>query len=174
MQTLPVYYNVYIDGDNYVQKDSDRFFKNNGLPTEFLEEFVSKLKVCDDISVTTAGMGSELIDVFYTDAETKKILFDFLESKDLFLTSALFGVVSANAVGSDKGTALSRLCDMLGFSSDEAMTFGDASNDATMLEYAYYSFAMENGDEVAKSKARFSAPSNADDGVAQMVEKYAL
>ena len=54
------------------------------------------------------------------------------------------------------------------------MTFGDASNDATMLEYAYYSFAMENGDEICKKSARFSAPSNAEDGVAQMVEKYVL
>ena len=90
------------------------------------------------------------------------------------LTSALAGVVSATAVGSDKGTALDGLCKIMGISSDEAMTFGDASNDATMLRYAYYSFAMENGDEICKASARFSAPSNAEDGVAQMIEKYAL
>lgn len=174
LKTLPVYYNVYISGENYVQLGSDKFFVNSGLPTEFLEEFAANLIVCDDISVSTAGCGSELIDIFYADSETKKTVFDFLEEKGLFMTSSLAGVVSANAVGSDKGTALKGLCDILGLTADEAMTFGDASNDATMLEYAYYSFAMENGDEICKSKARFPAPSNADDGVAQMIEKYAL
>ena len=33
---------------------------------------------------------------------------------------------------------------------------------------------LENGDEICKASARFSAPSNAEDGVAQMIEKYAL
>lgn len=174
LKTLPVYYNIYIDGKIYAQKGADKFFNNLALPTEFLEDFVSRLIICDDISEQIKGKGAELIDVFYSDEETKKIIFDFFEDKGLFLASALGGVVSATAQGSDKGTALKGLCDILGINSDEAMTFGDASNDATMLRYAYYSFAMENGDDICKKSARFSAPSNAEDGVAQMVEKYAL
>lgn len=175
LNTLPVYYNIYIEGSTYVQKGSDRFFENDGLPSDFLEEFASKLVVCDDLVAAVKGKGAELIDVFYGDSdELKKIIFDFFESNGLVLTSALAGVVSATAVGSDKGTALDGLCKIMGISSDEAMTFGDASNDATMLRYAYYSFAMENGDEICKASARFSAPSNAEDGVAQMIEKYAL
>lgn len=175
LDSLPVYYNIYIEGSTYVQNGSDRFFKNNDLPSVFLEEFSSKLVVCDDLAAAVKGKGAELIDVFYGESEElKKIIFDFFESNGLVLTSALAGVVSATAVGSDKGTALDGLCKITGISSDEAMTFGDASNDATMLKYAYYSFAMENGDEICKSSARFSAPSNVEDGVAQMIEKYAL
>ncbi|MBQ3045118.1 MAG: HAD family hydrolase [Clostridia bacterium] len=175
LNTLPVYYNIYIEGSTYVQKGSDRFFENDGLPSDFLEEFASKLVVCDDLAAAVKGKGAELIDVFYGDSdELKKTIFDFFESNGLVLTSALAGVVSATAVGSDKGTALDGLCKIMGINSDEAMTFGDASNDATMLRYAYYSFAMENGDEICKASARFSAPSNAEDGVAQMIEKYAL
>ncbi len=174
LNTLPVYYNVYINGDIYAQKGADVFFKNLDLPTVFLEDFASKLILSDDLAEDTKGMGAELIDVFYSTPEDKRIIFDFFESKGLFLASALAGVVSATAQGSDKGTALKGLCDILGINSDEVMTFGDASNDATMLEYAYYSFAMENGDEICKKSARFSAPSNAEDGVAQMIEKYAL
>ena len=175
LDSLPVYYNIYIGGSTYVQKGSDRFFKNNGLPSDFLESFVSKLKICDDLLSTVKGKGAELIDVFYGDnAAVKKTVFDFFEANGLVMTSALEGVVSATAVGSDKGTALDGLCKITGITADEAMTFGDASNDATMLRYAYYSFAMENGDEICKSSARFLAPSNAEDGVAQMIEKYAL
>lgn len=174
LNTLPVYYNVYINGNIYAQKGTESFLANLNLPAEFLEDFASRLIVSDNLAEETRGMGAELIDVFYTSPEDKKIIFDFFESKGLFLASALSGVVSATAQGSDKGTALKGLCDILGIDSDEVMTFGDASNDATMLEYAYYSFAMENGDEICKKSARFSAPSNADDGVAQMIEKYAL
>ena len=174
LNTLPVYYNIYIDGNIYAQKGADMFFNNLNLPTVFLEDFVSRLIICDDISEDTKGKGAELIDVFFSDENSKKTILEFFDKKGLFLASALEGVVSATAQGSDKGTALKGLCDFLGIKSDEAMTFGDASNDATMLEYAYYSFAMENGDEICKNSARFSAPSNADDGVAQMIEKYAL
>ncbi len=174
LNTLPVYYNIYIDGNIYAQKGADLFFNDLNLPQEFLEDFVSKLIICDDISKETKDKGAELIDVFFSDEDSKKKILEFFDEKGLFLASALGGVCSATAQGSDKGTALKGLCDILGVASDEAMTFGDASNDATMLRYAYYSFSMENGDVICKESARFSAPSNADDGVAQMVEKYAL
>lgn len=174
LNTLPVYYNIYMNGGIYVQNGCDKYFENTDLPTVFLEEFASKLTVCDDIAEATKGRGAELIDVFYGNNEIKKVIFDFFEANGLVLTSALSGVVSATAVGSDKGTALEGLCKITGITADEAMTFGDASNDSSMLEYAYYSFAMENGDEICKASARFSAPSNADDGVAQMIEKYVL
>lgn len=174
LNSLKVYYNIYIDGDIYVQKGCEKHFINSGLPSVFLEEFASKTVMCDDIAGATSGKSAELIDVFYNDNETKKIVFDFFELHGLVLTSALAGVVSATAVGSDKGSALNGLCGILGINSDEVMTFGDASNDSTMLSFAHYSFAMENGDDICKASARFSAPSNAEDGVAQMIEKYAL
>lgn len=174
LASLPVYYNIYIDGAIYAQKGAEKYFGNTGLPTVFLEEFASKLTVCADIVAETAGKDAELIDVFYGNEELKKIIFDFFESHGLVLTSALAGVVSATAVGSDKGTALDGLSKILEINADEVMAFGDASNDSTMLEFAQYSFAMENGDEICKASARYSAPSNAEDGVAQMIEKYAL
>ena len=174
LKSLPVYYNIYMDGGIYAQAGTEKYFGNTDLPTVFLEEYASQLTVCDDMSEAVKGKGAELIDVFYGNDDIRKIIFDFFESKGLVLASALAGVVSATAKGSDKGTALAGLCKIMNITAEEAMTFGDASNDATMLKYAYYSFAMENGDDVCKAAARFSAPSNAEDGVAQMVEKYAL
>lgn len=174
LNSLPVYYNIYADGYIYVQNGSEKYFVNSDLPTVFIAEFASKTVNCEDIAEAIKGRGAELIDVFYNTEKTKKIIFDFFEENGLVLTSALSGVVSATAVGSDKGTALKGLCDIMGFTAEEAMTFGDASNDATMLKFADYSFAMENGDDICKASARFAAPSNAEDGVAQMIEKYAL
>ncbi len=174
LNSLPVYYNIYTDGKIYVQNGSDKYLGNLNLPDAFLAEFSSKLTVCDDIENDLAGKGAELIDVFYSNSEIQKILFDFFESKGLILTSALAGVVSATAVGADKGSALSGLCDILKISSTDVLAFGDASNDSTMLRFAYHSYAMANGDEVCKASARFIAPSNAEDGVAQIIEKTAL
>lgn len=174
LDSLPVYYNIYMDGRIYAREGAEKYFTRLDLPVAFLNEFVSKLTICKDMNEAVKGKGAELIDVFYGDSEMKNIIFDFFESKGLVLTSALAGVVSATAPGSDKGTALDGLCEITGVSSDEAMAFGDASNDATMLKYAYYSFAMENGDEICKKAARFSAPSNGDEGVACMVKKYVL
>lgn len=173
LETLPVYYNIYMDGKIYSSEGRERFFVNTGLPTAFLEDFASRLCVTKDMLSEVKGKGAELIDVFFSE-ETKKPIFDFFESKGLVLTSALAGVVSATAVGSDKGTAMKGLCDIMGFCANEAMTFGDASNDSTMLKFADYSFAMANGDELCKASAKFDAPSNAEDGVAQMIEKYVL
>jgi hydroxymethylpyrimidine pyrophosphatase-like HAD family hydrolase len=54
------------------------------------------------------------------------------------------------------------------------MSFGDAENDCPMLDFAKYSFAMENGTDECKAHAKFVTKSNAEDGVAVAVEKYAL
>ena len=174
LDTLPVYYNIYMDGKIYARDGAEKYFTRSDLPAVFLNEFVSKLTVCKDMNEVISGKGSELIDVFYGDGEAKNIVFDFFKSKGLVLVSALAGVVSATAVGADKSTALDGLCKATGITAEEAMAFGDASNDATMLEYARYSFAMANGDDICKSAAKFSAPSNGDDGVAKMIEKYVL
>lgn len=174
LNSLPIYYNIYMNGGIFVQKGCDKYFNNTGLPQEFIKDFSSRLTVCENIAFDTHGTGAELIDVFYDTSEHKKIIFDFFESEKLVLTSALSGVVSATAVGSDKGSALNGLCKVLNIEHDSVMAFGDASNDSTMLKFAHYSFAMDNGDEICKKSARLVAPSNGDDGVAQMIEKYAL
>ncbi len=174
LNSLSVYYNVYMNGTTYVQNGTEKFFKNADLPSIFLEAFASKCSYCDDMSEAVKGKGAELIDVFYNNEEQKDTVFKFFEENNVFMASALAGVVSGTAMGADKGNALGGLCKELGILPEEAMTFGDASNDATMLEFAGYSFAMENGDEICKSAAKFSAPSNADDGVAEMVQKYVL
>lgn len=63
---------------------------------------------------------------------------------------------------------------MLNITNEEAMSFGDAMNDMQMIEFAKYSFAMGNACEELKEKARYIALSNAEDGLAKAVEKYAL
>ena len=54
-----------MDGGIYAQQGNEVYFENTGLPTVFLEEFASRLTVCEDIAAAISGKGAELIDVFY-------------------------------------------------------------------------------------------------------------
>jgi len=73
-----------------------------------------------------------------------------------------------------KGNAINYICAQRGLSSKDVITFGDSNNDVSMLEYADLSFAVENGSKEAKKAAKFICPSNDDDGVAKIIEKYCL
>jgi len=69
-----------------------------------------------------------------------------------------------------KGAAIKHLQDELGFSVEQTMSFGDYFNDIEMLQASYHSYAMENAHEEVKKFARFSAPSNREAGVLQVIK----
>ena len=62
----------------------------------------------------------------------------------------------------------------LGISAGDTMAFGDFYNDADMLKYAGWSFAMENGNPDIKRMTRFLARSNNENGVLRAIRQYAL
>jgi len=84
--------------------------------------------------------------------------------------------VEVNARGVDKGTALAELCRIIGMPLSRAIAFGDNYSDLPMLAVARGKVLMDNAsDEIkAELKSKFSdlviAPSNEDDGVAEIVE----
>ena len=73
--------------------------------------------------------------------------------------------------GVDKGRALGWLAEYLGLQRDEVMAFGDGENDMPMLETAGEGYAMANACAQALACAPHTAPSNAEDGVAQVIEQ---
>lgn len=74
----------------------------------------------------------------------------------------------------NKGTALSGLTKKLNLTADEVMAIGDNENDLSMLKFANFSVAMENGSDSAKKAARFTTLSNNNSGVAHAIRKYVL
>lgn len=65
----------------------------------------------------------------------------------------------------NKGFALSKLQNNLGITANETMVFGDYNNDLEMMEYAYFSYAMENAHPNLQAVARFTTKSNDNAGV---------
>ena len=59
----------------------------------------------------------------------------------------------------NKGDALRNLCGKLGISREEVMVFGDNINDREMIQWAYHSYAMDEGREEIKKYAKYTTDS---------------
>ena len=81
------------------------------------------------------------------------------------------GWMDITSMAASKGNALHWLQQDLGISPEETMAFGDQMNDADMMRRARYSFAMDNADPNLKRVAKYTAPSNQQDGVVQVLRR---
>lgn len=137
-----------------------KYYKNH-YPCESLldiDDIIYKVAVCDPLG--TENHAKPLID---------EVLGDRLNVQ---VSGPVW--MDVMAAGVNKGSALAKLGSILGISPADTMAFGDYHNDAEMLRYAGWSFAMENGHPDVKKAARFLARSNNENGVMRAVRKYAL
>ena len=91
--------------------------------------------------------------------------------KEIVLSYSYAEILAKNT---NKWTAIKSLTDKLGIKREEIMAIGDNFNDIQMIQNAGLGIAMNNGSPVAKEVARVIAPSNNEDGVAQIMERYVL
>ena len=68
-----------------------------------------------------------------------------------------------------KAAALARVCDRLGVAAADVVAFGDMPNDLPMLAWAGTSYAMANAHPSVLEAVDHVAPSNDEDGVAQVL-----
>ncbi len=73
-----------------------------------------------------------------------------------------------------KAEALRRLAEIYGFDISETIAIGDGFNDLEMLRAAGLGVAMENAHEEIKAQCGWVAPSNENDGVAAVLERFVL
>ena len=82
------------------------------------------------------------------------------------------GNLELNAAGATKGIALEKLCAALHIDPLEAIAFGDGTNDISMLRSAGIGVAMANAAPETLAAADLVAPSNQEDGVAQILSRF--
>ena len=73
--------------------------------------------------------------------------------------------------GADKGIGLAWLCAHLGIDHDDVWVFGDEINDLPMFTVAGHRVAVENAHPTVRDAADEVTASNADDGVAVVIER---
>lgn len=102
----------------------------------------------------------------------------FLDRLQAALGGAMVPVVSGHdsvdliVPGRHKASGLEVLLAHWRLGRGQAAAFGDSSNDAEMLACVGYGIAMGNASRVARAAARFTAPSNDDDGVLEVLEAW--
>ena len=77
------------------------------------------------------------------------------------------GIVNGELINRafNKGTAVTRLCEYLNMSPEDAVAFGDSMNDLEMLQAAGLGVCMENGSPALKEAAGMVCPSVTEDGL---------
>ena len=167
LQNNDVYAITYYKDKVLSQSDEDEYVKKeafcNGADikkVDSLEEFVD-YPVAKYIIV---GEHNKLLPVEKVLKEKHGNLLDIFFSEDYFLEVVPKGVA--------KDKSLEALLDKIGIKREELIACGDGMNDLPMIEYAGLGVAMENAYPKVKESADVIAPSNDDDGVAYIMEKY--
>lgn len=108
------------------------------------------------------------------DTEVKKALWKKLEQEipDIYVTSSVGHLLEIGHKNAGKGNTLLYLMEQLGVKPEEAMAFGDADNDTSMLKAVKYGIAVNNGTRACKDAAAFVTASNEEDGVAKAIYRF--
>ena len=90
---------------------------------------------------------------------------------DVSVTHMGADCVEIGPAGIDKGSGLVWLCAHLGIDAADVVAFGDEFNDHEMLRWAGHAVVMGNASPATQALADEVAPTNADDGVAVVIER---
>lgn len=81
-------------------------------------------------------------------------------------------VDAAIAVRQREKIVMEAVIDGIPYAAEEAMAFGDADNDSSMLEVVKYGFAMGNATENCQKAAAYVTGTNEEDGVAEAILSF--
>lgn len=176
LSPMPVFFEVYCDGDSYVQTERMEQAARYHVPQKDLEMLFHKCHPVENLAayIRQEGIHLEKIYIPYLDQETNQRIRSWLSSLPVAVTSSVDTNIEVNRKGTSKGDALGRLCQMLGIQPQEVLAVGDNHNDLTMLQFAGTAVAVANGEPEVKAAAGIIAPSNLDNGVAWAINTFLL
>lgn len=150
--------------DYYIRDPASRaLIRRNRVP---LEDFRG--------AVRDGGDTVQKIQCFFPDLTLRTQMMERLRQSfpGLVMASSLPANLELTAQGATKGDALLALCRALSINRLETVAFGDGTNDLSMLEWAGVGVAMANAFPETKAAADRIAPSNQEDGVAQILNQW--
>ncbi len=162
--------NTYKDGAIYTTNPYDEYVKK--------EAFITKMPVIAPNNFWEAIKGTPInkflltADPLYAKDIVYEIANRFYGSLNVFRSEPFF--IEVCPPGIDKARSLEKLLLRLGLTKDQLVACGDGYNDVTMVGYAGLGVAMENGCDEVKAKAKYICPSNEDDGIADVINKFFL
>lgn len=176
LDQLPVIYDSFINGWGYMDEalynQIDQFIQDPHVnkmvkdlrkPIPSLREYVRR-------NMTPV----QKIQMFFNDMAERQAAWNSLvrEFPQMAITSSIVNNLEINDLHANKGEALRFLAKHLGIDIQETMSFGDGSNDRSMIEAAGVGVAMGNATPALKSVANYVTDTNDQDGVAKVIEKF--
>ena len=176
MDRLPVIYDCYQDGWGWMDR---RFYDGleDFMASQHELDMVTNLRTpVDDfrgtlrrrnLPIQKTQMFFRMDDLALRDRELAQLAEDF---PNLAVSAASRNNIEINSRDAQKGRALRELCAVLGIPVERSMAFGDGLNDMSMIRDAGVGVAMANAVPEVRAAADRIAPSNDEDGVAQVIE----
>lgn len=116
---------------------------------------------------------TELLNVFFKNLDERKNCFEKLKHFDnIIFTTSMTNNIEITAENISKGSALSKLGELIGAKSNEIIAAGDSKNDLPMFEFAGLPIAAGNASDEIKSITKNTACSNNESIVKYIYDKY--
>lgn len=160
---------TYQDSSIITETPEDYYVQKEVFCTKMTPKKVENLKAYVDFPVVKCMLMER--GVYLAEVE-KKVQEFFGKSLSIFRSEPYFLEIMPRGI--DKAESLKRLLEIVGIRREEMAAFGDGYNDKSMLMFAGFGVAMQNGQASVKAVADYVAPSNEEDGVAYVVEKLIM
>ncbi len=138
---------------------------------DFFHQFYTRVKYVDDLETVDAP--ADKFTVFFPNNDALERTPEFMGRVNADLSYACGDVMWLDVMpaGVNKGSAMRRVSELLGLGLDEMCAFGDAANDAEMIEEVGFGYVMANAGENMAPYAKLVAPSNEECGVLQVMDQ---
>ena len=170
----PAIYDCYQDDQGYMTEEmwmkADRYAPGPA----YLQMIRTLRRPVPDLKehIRAGGRSVQKLQAFCETTEAQILVLNETAARfpGLAVSSSIARNVEINAAQANKGAALEALCDYLGIGTDEAVAFGDGSNDLSMIRAAGTGVAMGNSVPAVLDAADMIAPDNDADGVGCVIE----
>lgn len=168
---------MFANGKAYISRNEYDAIVSGDILTRSRAYVMATRNPIDDIFAHMIDWDNHIenISVNYPNNEKKRECEKKLaEIEGITVTSSFPLNNEIGGASTSKADALEFLLHNFGLHKDNLLVCGDSKNDISMIEHAGLGVAMGNADDLVKEAADLTTLSNEEDGVAYVIEKYAL
>ena len=169
-------YDCYIDESGYISADMLDRAADYTIDEHHLELMHNTRKPVDNLDayVRDNNLDALKVQFLFRSTEDRDAAIKEIQEAlpDCLVTSSYPNNLEINSVNANKGAALKYLSDYLNIPIKHTMSFGDGTNDISMLEIAGIGVAMENAAPEVFPHGALIAPDCNNDGVGRIIEQY--
>lgn len=165
---------VFLEGEPYAGETFLQDPERYGVPARAVSYLQKTRTPCKDICAFVRKHKDSLdaLDIICQGPLDKAEWVEKLDKiEGIYVTSSTPYRLEISGGNSGKGAALKEMSYRLGVKPEEIIAFGNADNDVDMLGFAGFGVAVANSPQSVQRYADRIAPSNTEEGVAQVLEE---